>query len=75
VLLSVLLAEKYELVPLAKARDNEVPAYRPRQRKRVIENQGADSKLPALPGMERLEIQTATQQKQETSVSVLAQSP
>jgi hypothetical protein len=42
---------------------------------RVIENQGADATLLALLGMQSLEIQTAPQQKHETSVSVWAQSP
>ncbi len=37
---------------------------------RVSENQGADSTQLALLGMESLEIQTAPQQEQETSVSV-----
>jgi len=42
---------------------------------RVNENQCTDWTLAALPGMQSLETQTATQQKQEMSVSVWTQSP
>ena len=67
-LLYVLLAEKYQFVPLAKARSDET--LHP---DRVNENQGAEltlSFLLALVDMQSLEIQTAPQRKQETSVFV-----
>jgi hypothetical protein len=68
VLLYVLLAEQYQFVSLAKTRDDET-LYRDC----VNQSHGADSTLSflsALLDMQSLEIQTATQQKEETSVSV-----
>jgi len=70
VLLYVLLAEKYERVPLAKACGDETVPYKSRQRK-----PGCRLDAARLAGVQRPKIQTATQQKQETSVSVWTQSP
>jgi hypothetical protein len=62
VLLYVLLAEKYERGPLAKACGDETVPYKSRQRRR-----GRRLYAARRAGMERLEIQTAPQQKQEMS--------
>jgi hypothetical protein len=70
VLLYVLLVKKYQLVSLAITRDVETP-----QAGRVNKDQCANPTLLSLLGVQSLEMQTAPQQKQETSVSVWAQSP